>query len=110
MIRALEDRSPEVRSEVALRLGSMSGPGVLEARLRALGDPERAVRFEATRSFEPLIKALETEDWQIRQEAAAALGKIGDPRAIEPLTRALKDEHEWVRQAAQVALGEMQGK
>jgi HEAT repeat protein len=39
-----------------------------------------------------------------REAAAAALGKIGDPRAIEALQQALDDPVNTVREAAQTAL------
>jgi HEAT repeat protein len=41
---------------------------------------------------EPLIAALKDENSDVRQAAAKALGKIGDPRAVEPLIAALSDE------------------
>ena len=39
-----------------------------------------------------LIKDLQNESWQIRWDAAAALGETKDPRAIDPLGKALQDE------------------
>ena len=43
----------------------------------------------------------------MRQAAAAALGKIGDPRAVHPLVDALDDREANVRQAAAEALGKL---
>ena len=54
-----------------------------------------------------LIKALRDKDRIIRQDAANALGKIGDERAIEPLIKVLGDSNEFVRGAATGALGEI---
>ena len=31
----------------------------------------------------PLVRALESEDWHVRQQAARILGEIGDSRAAE---------------------------
>jgi serine/threonine protein kinase len=59
-------------------------------------------------SIESLITSLTTnENRRVRQEAAEALGKLGNPQAIEPLIAALKDEHEWVRHLAAEALGKL---
>lgn len=54
---------------------------------------------------EQLIKELQNESWQIRWNAAAALGETKDPRAIEPLIVALKDENSYVRMTAARSLG-----
>jgi hypothetical protein len=54
---------------------------------------------------ERLIKDLKNESWQIRWDAAAALGETKDPRAIEPLRAALKDENSYVRMTAARSLG-----
>ena len=52
-----------------------------------------------------LIKDLQNESWQIRWDAAAALGETKDPRAIGPLSVALKDENSYVRMTAARSLG-----
>jgi len=62
-------------------------------------------------AVEPLIEALKYkdwyEDWYVREEAAEALGKIGDIRAVKPLIEALKDEYRYVRLKAAKALGKI---
>jgi HEAT repeat protein len=58
-------------------------------------------------AVEPLIAALKDENSDVRQAAAKALGKIGDPRAVEPLIAALKDYYSGVRYAAADALGRL---
>jgi bilin biosynthesis protein len=73
-------------------------------------DSER--RFEAAdmlvsmgaQAVDPLARALKTENWCIRGNAAWALGTIGDPRAVEPLIDVLKDEVPEVRVSASGAL------
>jgi len=52
----------------------------------------------------PLIDALETGTLEERQEAAIALGKLGDKRAIEPLTAALQHVGTDARPAVEAAL------
>jgi HEAT repeat protein len=51
-----------------------------------------------------LIRALESEAWQVREKAAAALGQIGDRRALRPLIETLQDKNDWVRTQAVWAL------
>lgn len=53
------------------------------------------------------IAALRDEDWAIREEAAAALGLLKDPRAVHPLVSALRDSDRAVREAAVSALTEI---
>lgn len=50
------------------------------------------------------MAALTDHDWGIREEAAVALGELGDPRAVPPLVMALKDPDRAVRDAAIRAL------
>jgi HEAT repeat protein len=84
LIKALEHKDPNVRSEAAKALGR-------------IGD-ERAV--------EPLIQALRDKYGSVREAAAEALVKIGAP-AVEPLITALRDEEWYVRRAAAEALDEL---
>ncbi|MDH5703799.1 MAG: HEAT repeat domain-containing protein, partial [Aigarchaeota archaeon] len=59
------------------------------------------------RAVEPLVQALKDEgelSWHVRERAARALGKIGEP-AEEPLIRALKNESRDVRLTTAWALG-----
>ncbi len=58
-------------------------------------------------AVEPLIHALKDDHRWVRENAAVALGKIGDTRSVEPLIHALKDDHRWVRENAAVALGKI---
>jgi len=50
------------------------------------------------------IAALKDEDWAIREEAAAMLGTLRDPRAVVPLVVMLRDSDRAVREAAIGAL------
>lgn len=52
---------------------------------------------------------LDSTDPQGREEAAAALGETGHPKAVAPLTRALSDENPDVREAAIVSLAVLGG-
>jgi HEAT repeat protein len=53
------------------------------------------------------IAALKDRDWQVRSNAAEALGKLGDARAVEPLIASLKDQEAPVQVEAAVALGKL---
>ncbi len=73
----------------------------------------RIIRSRAFKAIVPLgfravphlLRALGDEDWRVREAAAEALGKIGDPQAVPHLIQALGDED--VRWAAAEALGHM---
>ena len=56
-------------------------------------------------NVEQIIKNLQNDSWQIRWDAAAALGETKDPRGIGPLSTALKDENSYVRMTAARSLG-----
>lgn len=56
--------------------------------------------------IEELIEMLGDENWQVRAEATAKLGKIGQ-HAVPPLIKALKDKDENVRCGAAEALGKI---
>jgi len=80
MIQALKEK-PELQADLGYCLGLMGEPAV-----------------------EPLIKALEDDNPNVRVRAAEALGILGDERAIGPLTDALNDEDETVRIFAKIGL------
>jgi len=52
-----------------------------------------------------MIKRLQDRDPDVRREASAALGKLGNARAVEPLIKCLEDKP--VRRAAATALGQL---
>jgi len=64
-------------------------------------------RLREKKNVKGLIKALRHKDWHVREEAAWALGGIGDARAVEPLIQALMDDSDVLRRIAAWALGEI---
>jgi len=54
-----------------------------------------------------LILDLKYGSPDVREDAALALGQIGDEKAVDPLIKALDDEVSWVRMWAVIALGEI---
>ncbi|MGD2143790.1 MAG: HEAT repeat domain-containing protein, partial [Anaerolineae bacterium] len=74
---------------------------------RFLGPPD-VERLKERGNVDGLIRALSYEDdAEVRQDAAQALGDLGDQRAVRPLIDALGDDKESVRQAAVTALGHL---
>ena len=58
-------------------------------------------------AVEPLIKALKSSDYTIRNYAASALGKIRDPKAVKPIISLFYDEHEPIRWTLPFELAEI---
>ncbi len=78
--------------------------------IKALSSNTR--RFEAaealvalgSKAVEPLLAALKVDNWEVRGNAAWALGMIRDRRSVEPLIEALDDEVPEVRATAAMAI------
>lgn len=58
-------------------------------------------------SVNELIQNLKSDDYQVREKAAEALGRLNDPKAVEPLILALQDEDFRVRLASVKALNNL---
>ena len=105
-------RSPSASSLVAALLVAAARPGAgqvaspaqdeatvgLLARLLALSD---ARRFDGA----VLRQALQSDNPNVRVQAALAAGRIGDPEAVEPLVAQLNDSVVAVQATAAFALG-----
>ena len=74
------------------------------------GHAFKKVMEKNLQSLSELIEMLHDENWEGRERAAYALGKIKDFRAVEPLIAALKDKDPGVRWTAAWALGEIGNK
>lgn len=55
----------------------------------------------------PLLRSLQHEDSDRREQAAETLGNMGDPRAVKPLIALLDDDDWFVRERAVEALGKI---
>lgn len=64
---------------------------------------------EIDKAVPALVDALKDDAMEVRRNAAASLGKIGDLRAREGLREALQDEDEWVREVVADALKKVGG-
>jgi HEAT repeat protein len=71
---------------------------VRKAAIEALGE------LRAARAIEPLLRALEDPDGNIRILAARALSSMDDPRTVEPFIKALHDPSSSVQEQAALAL------
>lgn len=113
LIKALDNREPEIRRDAAKSLGTLGVMTAVDPLIVALKDPDPSVRTAAIyalnllgdpRAVEPFIISLKDEDVSVRIAAAQALGYSADPRAADPLIITLKDEDLSVREAASDAL------
>jgi HEAT repeat protein len=68
-----------------------------------------ALAMQGANSVEALIDELGSEEPEIREAAATALGRVGDPRAVEPLAELLEDGTVSDRRAALHAMIELGG-
>ncbi len=62
-----------------------------------------------TQALEDLLEALEDVDDATREEAAKALGAMGDPKSLDALISACEDEYWAVRAHAGCALAKIGG-
>jgi HEAT repeat protein len=113
LLKALEDRDPDVRNVAARSLGRMKLQAAEEALVELLGKHDQAVsaRIAAIciemgpRTAPLLIRALREGTPKARFWAARILGEIRDARATRSLGDALADKEPDVRSAAVWALG-----
>ena len=110
----IEDEDYRVREWAAQALTAIgTGDAVVELT-RALDDPVKEVRLAAVRGIvkrQPeaavdtfVSMVLEDPEWEIRVQAAAALGLIGREDVIPALEEAANDPNEFVRAAVAGAL------
>lgn len=110
----IEDEDYRVREWAAQALTAIgTGDAVVELT-RALDDPVKEVRLAAVRGIvkrQPeaavdtfVSMVLEDPEWEIRVQAAAALGMIGREDVIPALEEAANDPNEFVRAAVAGAL------
>jgi len=113
--RAMFAEDPLTRKHAIYLLGTTRNPDCVAIFIKALRDPEKAIRAQATLALaiigEPardrLIVLLEDHDWKVRYRAAEALGMMVEKRAVRPLIERLSDEKDHVRYIAVKSLGEI---
>lgn len=72
--------------------------------------PPNVKEMKAKRDVKGLTKALKHKGEYFRQQAAIALGNIGDTRAVEPLLETLRDKSKYVQKGAAEALDKLRWK
>lgn len=110
----LEDPDPVARQRAAESLARLGGEEAVDALTRALTDPVERVRHAAVNAVSDLDPASALTEltrllhddtvWEIRAQAAHALGLTGDPRVLADLEQGLGDPNEFVRSAVANAL------
>jgi len=113
LINALKNGDKPVREGAALTLGEIGDSRAVEPLVAALYD--RPTSSNATRALvklgevavAPLVACLQHDNKFVREDAAFALGEIGDTRALDPLIDALKDEDTFEQDVIVVALGKL---
>lgn len=108
------DEDWHVRQRAAEALGRIGGPEAAEALTEGLDDPLKEVRLAsveglalndpsvATVSLRRMVRS--DSEWEVRVQAARALGSIATPEVRPELEAALEDDNEFVRSAAAYAL------
>ena len=112
--RISQDEEPSVRKEAAAALGAIGNAEAIDWLVTALEDPMSEVRLEATRALAKQVPdvavdalvsmVLQDPDWEIRVQAAAALGRSERADVVPILQEAANDPNELVRAAVVKAL------
>lgn len=95
--------SSTITLDAALRDLAQGSPKARTAAAHALGDVDDPT--EKRRAVEALVRALDDDRFEVRAEACASLGDLGDTSALPVLIRRLDDGSPPVRQNAAIALG-----
>jgi HEAT repeat protein len=115
LLRTISDPVPEVRREVVIALACYRDDELVPALRSALRDKSAAVRkaavaavanFDGSLVF--LILALTDDSWQVRREAAIALGRFPCDGAVAALRNTLGDPAWQVEREAVLSLSRLQ--
>ncbi len=110
LIIELKDKDADVRKAVAKvlrKLGWQPEGGEAAVWYWIANEDWAEAQALGSLAVEPLITTLEDKKWDVRRDAARALGEIGDPRAVKPLIAAANDDDDDVREASASALGKI---
>lgn len=117
LVKALEDKSPEIRWRSAYvlgRIGKDAAESVFPLSKRAREDAEMWVRLHSVYALHRIgdlggVRALgdaaTDKDFQIRKNAVLALGEIQGRKAVPDLLKAARDEQALIRRIAVCMLG-----
>jgi HEAT repeat protein len=109
-----EGEHSDVRLFAAIGLGEARDEGAVPAVAQLLRQRSSAAlqvravvalgEIGGTSCIEPLVSALRSDQWVVRENAADALGKIDDESVVDPLVACLSDRRQRVRLRAAQAL------
>jgi HEAT repeat protein len=112
------DPDPRARETAVVSLEGFGSDAAIEGLILGLDDPMSRVRLAAVNAVRRLAPekakatlarlVLEDSSWEIRVQAAGALGRTGDSGMVPVLEAAEKDESELVRSAAARALTQLE--
>lgn len=109
LIYALQDSYWMTRYEAAKSLYKLKNDRAVLPLINILQDSEKNVRRMAAfalvyfQALEPLVEALNHNNYYVRQEAVWVLGEIGDSTAAESVIKMLQDSESNVRESAREA-------
>ncbi len=87
--------------------GFFEHSGMGESFEEAMEHPSLRAKIKFEGAFDDVIRALHSQDEEMREEAAKALGELGDYRAVDPLIELLADDNRYVRREAAKSLGKI---
>ena len=115
LIASLGTRSDQVDAGIIRALGDIGDRRALEPLLAQVSGPVRSEAFLALgklrdpRAEKALIHGLSDDDWQVRMNAAMALGPVGGSSSEEPLRLCLEDQvlvvREWSARSLSMITG-----
>ncbi|MHC4206752.1 MAG: HEAT repeat domain-containing protein, partial [Planctomycetota bacterium] len=113
LIEILEDREGMVRIKISRALVEIGEPSVDAIVSSIRNDMDREIcwhlvwalgRINSDAAIEPLVEALKSRNWMIRNEAAVSLVRINSRISTKPLRRLLKSGHNNSRRQAEWVL------
>lgn len=115
LVMELETASDRAAEGIIRVLGDIGDRRALNPLLKRIAGPVRSEVFLALgklrdpRAEQALITGLSDPDWQVRMNAAMAIGPVGGPASEAPLRRALEDEILVVREWSARSLSTITG-
>lgn len=106
LVSALKDPIPNVRAAAAKALGEFKDPSTVAPLIALMKENDWDRRMELLAQFCASLEGSGLHMDHARENAAAALGKMGKP-AVSPLVACLKDPDPMTRQLALAALGQI---
>lgn len=99
LLTAANQSAPDKQKAAIAGLGKTKDSRAVAALIKIVTDPKSSLTVEArialanigAPAVDPLISVLQSDDTVVRQQAALALGDIGEQKAVKPLKKNLTD-------------------